>query len=102
MYLIQILLPLYDNDGRQFPQREYEQVRDELTELVGGITTYVRSPAKGLWKESSTSTVHDDIVIYEVMTELLDREWWQGYREELAVRFRQDVLIMRVSEMQLI
>lgn len=102
MHLIQILLPLYDNEGKQFPQREYEQVRDELTELVGGITTYVRSPAKGLWKESSTSTVHDDIVIYEVMTESLDREWWQSYRQELAVRFRQEVLIMRVSEMQLI
>jgi 5-methylthioribose kinase len=102
MYLIQILLPLYDNDGRQLPQHEYEQVRDELTELVGGITTYVRSPAEGLWKENSTSTVHDDIVIYEVMTEVFDREWWQSYREELAARFRQDVLIMRVSEMQLI
>ena len=102
MYLIQILLPLYDNDGKPFPQNEYEQVRDELTEMFGGITTYVRSPAKGLWKESSTLTVHDDIVNYEVMTESLDRERWLNYREELAVRFRQEVLIMRVSEMQLI
>jgi len=102
MYLIQILLPLYDNDGKPFAQNEYELVRDELTELFGGITTYVRSPAKGLWKESSTLTVHDDIVNYEVMTEIFDREWWLAYREELAVRFRQEVLIMRVSEMQLI
>jgi hypothetical protein len=54
MNLIQILLPLYDNDGRPFPQYEYEYVRDELKELVGGITTYDRSPVKGLWKESST------------------------------------------------
>ena len=75
MYLVQILLPLYDNDARPIEQEEYEQVRDELTELFGGITTYVRSPAKGLWKESTTSTVHDDIVIYEVMTEVLDRGW---------------------------
>jgi len=102
MYLIQILLPLYDNNGQQFPQHEYERVRDELTEHFGGITTYVRSPAKGLWKESSTITVHDDIVIYEVMTELLDRQWWLAYRQELAVRFRQEVLIVRASEMQLI
>lgn len=102
MYLIQILLPLYDNNSTPFPQEEYERVRDELTEIFGGITTYVRSPAEGLWKESSTSTVHDDIVIYEVMTESLDRMWWQTYREELAARFRQEVLIIRVSEMQLI
>ena len=102
MYLIQILLPLFDNEGKPFPQHQYEQVRDELTEIFGGITTYVRSPAKGLWKESSTLTVYDDIVNYEVMTESLDREWWLTYREELAVRFCQEVLIMRVSEMQLI
>jgi hypothetical protein len=102
MYLIQILLPLYDNDGKPFPQKEYKQVRDELAEIFGDITTYVRSPAKGIWKESSTLTVYDDIVNYEVMTEFLDRECWLNYREELAVRIRQEVLIMRVSEMQLI
>jgi hypothetical protein len=102
MYLVQILLPLLDNDGQPFPQQEYERVRDELTERYGGITTYVRSPAKGLWKESSTLTVHDDIVIYEVMTQSLDREWWLIYREGLAARFRQEVLIVRVSEMQLL
>lgn len=102
MNLIQILLPLYDNGGKPFPQQEYLRVRDELTERFGGITTYVRSPAKGLWKESPTSTVHDDIIIYEVMTELLDRRWWREYREELARRFLQELLIVRVSEVQLL
>jgi hypothetical protein len=102
MYLVQILLPLYDNDGTTFPQDEYERVRDELTDIFGGITAYLRSPAEGLWKESSTLTVHDDIVIYEVMAEALDRVWWLTYREELADRFRQEVLIIRVSEVQLI
>ena len=102
MYLIQILLPLYANDGRQFPQTEYIRVRDELTDAFGGLTTYVRSPAEGLWKESGSTTVYDDIVIYEVMTELLDRPWWHNYRAELAARFQQEVLIVRVSEVQLL
>ena len=102
MYLIQILLPLYANDGRQFPQTEYIRVRDELTDAFGGLTTYVRSPAEGLWKESGSTTVYDDIVIYEVMTELLDRPWWHNYRAELATRFQQEVLIVRVSEVQLL
>ncbi|ABQ26394.1 hypothetical protein Gura_2209 [Geotalea uraniireducens Rf4] len=102
MHLIQILLPLYDNEGKPFPQHEFELVRDELTERFGGLTTYVRSPAKGLWKETSTTTVHDDIVIYEVMTEQLDQDWWRGYREELAARYRQEMLIVRVSEVQLL
>ena len=60
------------------------------------------SPAQGLWKESETSTVHDDIVIYEVMTRHLDRQWWGAYRRELAARYRQEQLIVRVSEVQLL
>ena len=102
MYLIQILLPLYDNQGSPFPQHELLRVRDELSERFGGITTYMRSPARGLWKETGESTVHDDIVIFEVMTAELDRDWWQGYREQLTLAFRQALLIVRVSEIQLL
>ena len=102
MYLVQILLPLYDNGGTPFPLNEYAQVRDELTERFGGITTYVRSPAEGLWQETPGTMVRDDIVIYEIMTELLDRSWWRSYREGISGRFRQDMLIVRVSEVQLL
>jgi hypothetical protein len=102
MYLIQILLPLYANDGRKFSQAEFTRVRDELTDGFGGLTTYVRSPAGGLWKESGSATVYDDIVIYEVMTNKLDRSWWHNYRIELAERFQQEVLIVRVSKVQLL
>ncbi len=102
MYLIQILLPLYDNSGHSFPQHEYLRVRDELTERFGGITTYLRSPAEGLWRETPTMTIRDDIVIYEVMTEKLDHDWWHDYRKGLSLRFRQDLLIVRVSEIQLL
>lgn len=102
MHLIQILLPLYDNEGKKFSQKDFASVRDELTEHFGGITTYMRSPARGLWKESRDSTVQDDIVIYEIMTDELDRAWWQAYREELCRSFRQEVLVVRVSEVQLL
>lgn len=102
MYLIQILLPLYDNDGNPFPNAEFMRLRNDLSERFGGITTYMRSPARGLWKETDTSTVQDDIVIYEVMTGHLDRAWWQAYREELTRAFRQEVLIVRVTEMELL
>jgi len=102
MYLIQILLPLYANNGSPFPQEEYLRVRNELTERFGGLTTYVRSPAEGLWKEAGSATVYDDIVIYEVMSEQLERPWWHTYRENLATRFQQEVLIVRVSKVQLL
>lgn len=102
MHLVQILLPLYDNERKLFPQGEYERVRDELTERFGGLTSYVQSPAKGLWRETGSSTVHDDIVIYEVMTEQLDCDWWHDYRGELSVRFRQELLIVRASQIELL
>ncbi|HJV66744.1 MAG TPA: hypothetical protein VJ550_13480 [Geomonas sp.] len=102
MHLVQILLPLYDNEGQPFPHDFYLQVRDELSERFGGITTYMRSPARGLWKETGTTTVHDDIVIYEVMTAELDRDWWREYREMLTAALRQALLIVRVSEVDLL
>ena len=103
MHLIQILLPLYDNARRKFPHREYAQVANDLAERFGGITTYRRSPAAGLWKETpSMSTLHDDIVIYEVMTETVDTAWWQEYRKALSIRFRQGLLIVRASEITIL
>ncbi|SNB45670.1 hypothetical protein [Geobacter sp. DSM 9736] len=102
MHLVQILLPLYDNAGHSFPHSEYHRVRDELTEQFGGVTSFLRSPAEGVWRETPSLTVRDDIVIYEVMTERLDRPWWHAYRLKLSARFRQDMLIVRVSEIQLL
>jgi hypothetical protein len=102
MYLIQILLPLYDNSGKPFEQQDYSRVRDELTERFGGITAYLRSPAEGIWRETPSLTIRDEIVIYEVMTDSPDRAWWHSYREELTTRFRQEMLIVRVSEIQLL
>lgn len=102
MHLIQLLLPLFDNDGHPFPQTIYLQVRDELAEHFGGITTYVRSPAEGLWKEGKTSTVRDEIVIYEVMAKELDRSWWKEFRERLELLFRQESLVVRASHIDIL
>jgi hypothetical protein len=102
MHLIQLLLPLCDNNGHPFPQSMYLQVRDELAEHFGGITTYVRSPAEGLWKEGKSSTIRDDIIIYEVMTKELDCDWWKSFRERLENLFRQESLVVRASHIDIL
>jgi hypothetical protein len=51
MYLIQVLLPLYDNEGREQPSGLFGDVRRQLTENFGGLTAYSRTPARGLWKD---------------------------------------------------
>ncbi len=102
MNLIQLLLPLCDNEGHPFPQSMYLRVRDELTEQFGGITTYVRSPAEGVWKEGQSDAVKDEIVIYEVMVRELDREWWKGFREKLEQLFRQESIIARAIPIEIL
>jgi hypothetical protein len=40
MYLVETLLPLLDNEGHPFAARIYEALRDELSELYGGVTAF--------------------------------------------------------------
>ena len=47
MNLIQLLLPLYDNNKEPFTPEEFDRVRDELAKRFGGITAFRRSPRKG-------------------------------------------------------
>ena len=100
MNLIQILLPVYDKSGARFPQAQWDRVAKELTDRFGGLTAYVRAPAAGLWQEETGRTQRDDIVVYEVMAERLEPEWWAGYRRELERRFAQDELVVRAQEMR--
>jgi hypothetical protein len=102
MYLVQLLLPLYDNDGMPFSRNVYLQVRDELVQRFGGMTAYTQAPASGLWQENGERTVHDDLVVYEVMSESLDAGWWSHYRTMLEARFRQERLVVRAQPMQLL
>ena len=94
MHLVQILLPVYDNAGVALPRPLYAAVRHELVERFGGLTAYSRAPAKGLWADGSKID-RDDIVVYEVMDEALDRGWWTQYRATLERRFAQQQLTVR-------
>ena len=103
MHLVQILLPLRDNDGHPFPRRELSRVREELVERFGGVTAHLQAPAHGVWKDEEAGTVQrDEIVVVEVMDEALDREWWRSYREELRLRFKQEELVVRATEIEML
>lgn len=100
MFLVQLLLPVYDNAGDAFPADAYRPVRDELTERFGGLTAYTRAPALGLWDDGDDGTPpkRDDIVVYEVMADALDRAWWAQCRAALERRFAQDEIVIRAQE----
>jgi len=53
MFLVQLLLPLYDNDQQALPRSLFRTVSEELIERFGGLTTYSRAPANGYWLEDT-------------------------------------------------
>lgn len=97
MYLFQLFLPLYDNDGNPLPAAHFESVRGELTDRFGGLTAYSRAPAHGVWEEGDGVPVHDDLIVHEVMAESFDREWWKRYRARLEKLFAQEEVLIRAQ-----
>lgn len=93
------MLPLYTNEGETFAREVYDRVRDELTKKFGGVTAFRSSPAEGIWKEGGRIS-RDAIIIFEVMAEDLERDWWTNYRRELEARFRQEKMIVRASRIE--
>jgi hypothetical protein len=101
VHLVQFYLPLRDNGNAAIARDEFIRVRDELNDLYGGVTMYSRAPATGLWKDGD-ETVRDDVIMFEVMVEELDRSWWKQYRRTLEERFRQEEVIVRATTTELL
>ena len=102
MYLIQLFLPLYDNQGRAFEPGPFAQTRDELLQRFSGLTQFSRAPVKGIWEPKDDQPVRDDLVIYEVMADQLDRAWWHQFRLCLEQRFRQERILIRAESVELL
>jgi hypothetical protein len=101
MHLVQLLLPLYAEQGDRLSPELFAAVRQELVDRFGGLTAYSRAPAKGLWADDG-EVERDDIVVYEVMVDTLDRGWWSAYRSELTTRLQQKELVIRAQPLELL
>ena len=95
MHLVQLLLPIYDNAGQPFPASHHKAVKDELALNFGGMTAYTRAPAEGLWNDEAGVQTRDDIIVYEVMTDAIDADWWRAFRERLELQFEQREVLVR-------
>jgi hypothetical protein len=99
MYLIEILLPLFDDKKKPITGALYERLAEELTDKFGGVTSLTRAPAEGRWRDGG-ATAHDDIVVLEVMAPTLDRAWWSQLRLRLMREFRQEDVVIRSSRIE--
>jgi hypothetical protein len=99
MYLIEMFLPLTDNQGKPFEDDKFSEVRTTLTEQFGGVTAFTRAPAHGVFKEAG-GEIHDDIVVVEVMVDALDRAVWARWREHLEREFEQEEILIRATAVE--
>jgi hypothetical protein len=102
MFLVQIFVPLSDPSGKRFPRDEYERLERDLTSKFNGFTAYPRAPATGLWKNSDAAVERDELVVYEVVAESIDRNWWQEFRTSLEHRMRQEKILIRSQEINIL
>ena len=91
MYLVEIFLPA----DPQFSSKRQALSR-ELADRFGGLTAFTRAPAKGLFTEQGKH-IEDDVVIFEIMTEVLEDGWWRDLRMRLEDDLQQDEILMRAS-----
>jgi DNA-directed RNA polymerase beta subunit len=101
MNLIQILLPLCNNQGRMFKASKYKKVKATLASRFQGLTAYSRVAAEGLWRVGK-SVKRDDIVVYEVMTKSFNQKWWKKYRRALEAIFEQESIVIRVQKIEVL
>lgn len=98
MQLVEILLPVTEGEG---VRREVEALGKLFTDKFGGLTAFVRSPGEGVWDDAGA--VHcDDVVVLEVMTEELDRNWWRELRLGLEDRLHQKEIVMRTHAVEML
>lgn len=93
--LVQLFLPLRDNEGVPYPRQLFDELRAELTDLHGGVTAYLHAPAAGAWEDDVGAVQRDQVVLVEVMADRLDPAWWTRYRGELEQRFGQEEILVR-------
>ena len=87
-HLVEILLPLKDASGEDFPAAYYDDLAKELVANFGGVTSFLRAPAEGRWHDGG-STEHDDIVVIEVMAPTFDRGRGTSLKAKLEHLFKQ-------------
>ena len=95
MKLVQIFLPLYDNNKQLFDKSLYDDMLRELKDQFGGVTFYRNTSAEGLWEDESGKTNYDELVIAEVMIDDPDKAWWKQFKQSLEQIFKQEEILIR-------
>lgn len=101
MKSIEIYLPLSANDGTLFSGAVFESIEHDLTEKFGGVTAHKRAPAQGRWQHGN-KTHTDEIIIFEVVADTLDKDWWRNFRKTLERQLDQEKILIVARDVELL
>jgi hypothetical protein len=101
-HLVQLYLPLADNDGNRFDRSTFQAIEDLLSEEFQGFTSFARAPADGVWGSMDERVQREDIVVYEVIVAELNRDWWSQYRLELERELEQEKILIRAHRIEIL
>ncbi len=76
-------------------------VASSLIASAGSRRIHTRPP-RAFGKKRGNRQLKDEMVIFEVMAPQLDAGWWKQYRQGLEARFRQETIVVRAQEIQLL
>jgi len=102
VFLIQILLPVQDEHGEPYRRKLYDDLARDLAMRFGELTAYTQGPGNGVWDEGPGRAFREPVVTYEVMVDVVEREWWAALRERLEIQFARGDLVVRAQEMSLL
>jgi hypothetical protein len=102
MQLIELFLPVYNNENQKFPKELFKQTYDELINEFGGLTAYTRASVQGFWQNEDDKVIVDELIIYEIIDDHFSSNYWYNYRVRLEKRFQQERLIVRTYPIKLL
>ena len=99
---IEILLPVYDNEGIALPTIEFAWVREILANAFGGVTFFPPPASRRIVEAGRRKSKRDQIVVIAVLVENMDRSWWERFRGDLERRFRQKVVVVTATTVEVL
>jgi hypothetical protein len=101
MHLVQLLFLLYSVQAFHSNRKRFAEVRNELVDRFGGITAY--TTCSGDWTMArKRADFRDDLIIYEIIVEKLEEDWWRQYRALVENRFQQKSIVVRTREIRVL
>jgi len=100
--LIQLFLPTTTENGKAFPGTYFHAVKQKLGKKFDSLSVYLKSPLIGSLKNDEPILAKDTLLVYEVISDIVETDYWSQYQQFLQKQFKQDYILIRCLDMGLI